>query len=116
MSHLELPKSAAAPADMFVGKSATADPVLPETAFVLESFSEAEAPVFETPLPDSRPTPQPEARGQLVSLSTLKEVKDYPKPIVRPVEIIDECLVPEICIDEYFGPCTNERPRSTRTR
>ncbi len=70
MSPLELPETAAEPADMVVGKSATADPVPPVTAFVLESFSEVEAPV---PLPDSGPTPLPEARGQLASLSTLKE-------------------------------------------
>ena len=112
MSDLKLPESAAAPADMFVGKSATAaDPVPPETAFILESFSEAEAPVFETPLPDSRPTPQPEARGQLASLSTLKEVKEYPKPAVRPVEILDECLVPEICIDEYLWSLYERTPK-----
>ena len=48
------------------------------------------------------PTPLLEARGQLASLSTLKEVKEYPKPAGRPVEILDECLVPEICIDEYL--------------
>ena len=111
MSHLELPEPAAEPADMVVGKSATADPVPPETAFVLESFSEAEAPVFETPLPNSRPTPLPEARGQLASLSTLKEVKEYPKPAVRPVEILDECLVPEICIDEYLWALYERTPK-----
>ena len=32
------------------------------------------------------PTPPPETRVQLVSLSMLKEVKEYPKPVVRPVE------------------------------
>jgi hypothetical protein len=52
-SHLTLPEPAVAPAAMSVGKAATADSDPPETA----AFSTAEAPVFEAPLPESRPTP-----------------------------------------------------------
>jgi hypothetical protein len=111
MSHLELPEAAAEPADMIVAKSGPSDPVPPETASVVEKISEAEAPAFETPLPDSRPTPLPEARRQLVSLSTLKEVKEHPQPAARPVEILDECLVAEICIDEYLWSLYERTPK-----
>ena len=69
-SHLNLPEPA-----VTVGKTAMADPDPPENASVLEAA-----------LPESRPTPQPETRVQLVTLSMLKEVKEYPKPAVRPIE------------------------------
>jgi hypothetical protein len=111
MSHLELPEAAAEPADMIVAKSGPADLVPPVTASVIESLSEAEVPAFETPLPDSRPTPLPDTRRQLVSLSTLKEVKEHPQPAVRPVEILDECLVAEICIDEYLWSLYERTPK-----
>jgi hypothetical protein len=48
---------------------------------------------------------------QLVSLSTLKEVKEYPIPVVRPVENPDECLVAEICIDEYLWSLYERTPK-----
>ncbi len=111
MSHLELPEPAVAPAAMSVGKSATADPDPARIAFVTTGFSAAEVPVVEAPLPDSRPPPPPETREQLVSLSTLKEVKEYPIPVVRPAETPDECLVPEICIDEYLWSLYERTPK-----
>jgi hypothetical protein len=111
MSHPELPEPVTEPADMVVGKSVPADPLPPEHASVVENPSEAEAPVFETPSTDYRPTPLPEARGQLVSLSTLKDVKEYPQHAARPVEILDECLVPEICIDEYLWSLYDRTPK-----
>jgi hypothetical protein len=45
----------------------------------------------------------------------LKEVKEDPKPVVRPIEAANECLVAEFCIDEYLWSLY-ERPKSTRTR
>ena len=110
-SHLKLPEPTVAPAAMSVGKAATADPDPPETASVLAGFSAAEVPVLEAPLRDSRPTPPPETRVQLASLSMLKEVKEYPKPVVRPVETPDECLVAEICIDEYLWSLYERTPK-----
>ena len=110
-SRLELPGPAAASADMVVGKSVPADPVPPETAFVLGSFSEAEAPNFEIPLHDSRPTPLPEARGQLASLSTPDPVTEHPAPAVQPVETPDGCLVAEICIDQYLWSLYQRTPK-----
>ena len=110
-SHLKLPEPTVAPAAMSVGKAATADPDPPETASVLAGFSAAEVPVLEAPLRDSRPTPPPETRVQLASLSMLKEVKEYQKPAVRPVETLDECLVAEICIDEYLWSLYERTPK-----
>lgn len=94
-SQLKLPEPAAAPAAMFVGTAATA----------------AEEPVFDAPLPDSRPTPLPETRVQLASLFTSDPVKEYPKPAVRPAETPNECLVAEICIDEYLWSLYEQTPK-----
>ena len=110
-SHLQLQQPTVAPAATSVGKAATADPDPPETASVLAGFSAAEVPVLEAPLRDSRPPPPPEMRVQLVSLSMLKEVKEYQKPAVRPVETLDECLVAEICIDEYLWSLYERTPK-----
>jgi len=108
-SHLNLPEPIVAPAA--ISEAATADPDPPETASVLAGFSAAEVPVLEAPLPDSRPTPPPETRVQLVSLSMLKEMKEYPEPVVRPAETPDECLVAEICIDQYLWSLYERTPK-----
>jgi hypothetical protein len=108
-SHLNLPEPILAPAA--ISDAATADPNPPETASVLARLSAAEVPVLEARLPDSRPTPPPETRVQLVSLSMLKEVKEYPEPVVRPSETPDECLVAEICIDEYLWSLYERTPK-----
>jgi hypothetical protein len=86
-------------------KGATADPDLPENA----STSAAEARVFEAP-PPSGPTP-PETRIKLASISTSDPVKEYPKSAVRPAETPDECLVAEICIDEYLWSLYERTPK-----
>jgi hypothetical protein len=108
-SHLNLPEPIVASAA--ISEAATADPEPPETASVLAGFSAADVPVLEGPLPDSRPTPPPETRVQLVSLSMLMEVKEYPKPVVRPAETPDECLVAEICIDQYLWSLYERTPK-----
>ena len=51
---------------------------------------------------------------RLASLFTSDAAKEYPKPVVRSVEILNECLVAEICIDEYLwstGKATEEWDR-----
>ena len=108
-SHLNLPEPIVASAA--ISEAATADPEPPETASVLAGFSAADVPILEGPLPDSRPTPPPETRVQLVSLSMLKEVKEYPEPVVRPAETPDECLVAEICIDQYLWSLYERTPK-----
>jgi hypothetical protein len=97
-SHIRLPEPAVPPATMSVGKAASADPEPPQPA----DFSAAEAPVFEPPLSDPGPTPPPQTRVQLAALATPDPVKVYHQPGVRPLETPDECLVAEICIDEYL--------------
>ena len=110
ISHFNLPEPTVAHA-MSVGKPAKADPGSPEPASVLAGFSAVEVPVLTAPLPDSSPTRLPEARAQLVSLSMLKEVKEDPKPVVRPIEAANECLVAEICIDEYLWSLYERTPK-----
>jgi hypothetical protein len=110
-SHLELPEPAVAPAAMSVGKAAPADPDPPEAGFVVAGISAAKVPVFEAPLPASVPTPLPETRVPLVSLFSSDPVKEYPKPAVRPIDTLDECLVAEICIDEYLWSLYERAPK-----
>jgi D-alanyl-D-alanine carboxypeptidase len=105
-SHLGWPDPAVAPAGTPIGKAAMADPDPPETP----GFSAAEAPVSEAPLLASGPTP-PETRVQLASLSASDPVKEYPKPAMRPVETPDECLVAEVCIDEYLWSLYERTPK-----
>jgi hypothetical protein len=107
----EPPTSTVAPVAMSVGEAATAAADPPEPAFVLAGVSAAEVPAVEAPLPDPRPTRPPETRVQLVSLFTSDPVKEYPKPAVRPVETPDECLVAEICIDEYLWSLYERTPK-----
>src|SRR5262249_3678866 len=81
---------------------ATADPGRHETAFGLAGVSAAEAPAVEAPSPDAGPTPPPETHERLVSLFRPEApVEEQAQPAVRPIEIVDECLVVDICIDEY---------------
>ena len=55
--------------------------------------------------------PPPEAPVQLASLFTSDPAKEYPKPAVRPVETPNECLVAEICIDEYLWSLYERTPK-----
>ena len=90
------------------GKTAVTDRESLENSSVLAGFSAAKASVLEAALPESRPEPQPQARERLVSLSTLKE---DPKPTARPIETPDECLVADICIDEYLWSLYERTPK-----
>jgi hypothetical protein len=47
----------------------------------------------------------------LASLFTSDPAKEYPKVVVRPVEILNECLVAEICIDEYLWSLYERTPK-----
>ena len=102
------PKPAVKPAAMPVSNAATADPNPPETP----STSAAEAPAVETPLPDSRPASPPETPFQLASINTSDPVPQYPTPVARSVETPDECLVADICIDEYLWSLYERTPKT----
>src|SRR5262245_10493451 len=89
-SHRERPEPAADPA--------TVDPGPHETA-----FGRADVSAVEAPSPDAGPTPPPETHERLVSLFRPEApVEEHLQPAVRPIEIVDECLVVDICIDEYL--------------
>ena len=103
-SHLKLPEPAVASAAVPAADAATLDPAARETAFVLAGVSAVEAP-----LPDSRPPPPTETR--LVSLFRPDPAEEYPQPAARPVETLDECLVVEICIDEYLWSLYERTPK-----
>ncbi|MBX9830179.1 MAG: peptidase M15 [Xanthobacteraceae bacterium] len=105
-SHLNLPEPA-----VMGGKTAMADPDPAENASVLAGSSAAKGTVLEASSSESRPTPRSEPRMQLVTLSTLKDVKEYPKPVVRPIETPNECLVAEICIDDYLWSLYERAPK-----
>src|SRR6516165_287905 len=80
-----------------------------ETAFRLAGVSAAEA-VVEAPLPDSFPTP-PETPVPLVSLLRPDPVEEDVHAAVRPVETFDECLMVDICIDEYLWSLYERTPK-----
>jgi hypothetical protein len=48
---------------------------------------------------------------RLASLFTSDAAKEYPEPVVRSVEILNECLVAEICIDEYLWSLYERTPK-----
>src|SRR5215831_13722572 len=92
--------------------AAAAGPGPRETAFGLAGVSAAEAPVDEAPLPDAGPTTPPETHERLVSLFRPEApVEEHLQPAVRPIEIVDECLVVDICIDEYLWALYERTPK-----
>jgi len=99
----KLPEPAAEPFAIFVGNAATPESDRRETAIA------AKAPVSDVPLVAS--APPLETQVQFASVSTSAPVKEYPKPTVRPVETPDECLVVEICIDEYLWSVYERTPK-----
>ena len=103
-------KPAVASAAVPATDAATVDPAVGETDVVPAGVS-AKAPVVEAPLPNSRPPPPPETRGQLVSLFRPEPAKDYLQPAAPPVETLDECLVVDICIDEYLWSLYERTPK-----
>jgi hypothetical protein len=108
-SHLKLPDPAGASAAMPAADAATVDPTPHETGFVLAGVSEA--PTVEAALRDSHPMPLPETRGRLVSLFRPEPETEDPQPAARPIETLDECLVIDICIDEYLWSLYERTPK-----
>jgi hypothetical protein len=79
------------------------------SALLLADISAAEVSVVEAALPESLTPPEP--RMRLASLFTSDPAIEYPKVAVRPVEIPNECLVAEICIDEYLWSLYQRTPK-----
>jgi hypothetical protein len=107
-SHLKLPEPAVASAAEPAADATSVDPTPRETGFVLAGASEA--PAVEAALPDSQPTP-PETRGRLVSLFRPEPENEDPQPVARPIETLDECLVIDVCIDEYLWSLYERTPK-----
>src|SRR5262249_39719458 len=111
-SDRERPEPAVASAAAPATDAATIDPGPRQTAFRLAGVCAAEAPVVEAPLPDAGPTPPPETHERLVSLFRPEApVEEAPQPAVRPIEIVDECLVVDTCIDEYLWALYERTPK-----
>jgi hypothetical protein len=93
-SHRELGEAAEASAAVPAADAADPDPR--ETTFGLASVSATEAP---------------EKRGPLVSLFRPEPVEEEAQPTARAVEPLDECLVIDICIDEYLWSLYERTPK-----
>jgi len=110
-SDRKLPEAAMASAAVPATDAATIDPG-PRETFGLAGVSAAEAPVVEAASPDAGPTPPPETHERLVSLFRPEApVEEAPQPAVRPIEIVDECLVVDVCIDEYLWALYERTPK-----
>jgi hypothetical protein len=86
-----------------VDKTSAADPYPLEIASIPAGVSAAEE--SEAPLQKSA------TRAQLASVSTSKEGKENPNPIVRPIELTDECPMAEACIDAYLWSLYERAPK-----
>ena len=95
-SHRELGEPAAASAAAPASGAATVDPGARETTFGLASVSAVEAP---------------ENRVPLVSLFRPDPVEEEARSTARAVEPLDECLVIDICIDEYLWSLYERTPK-----
>jgi hypothetical protein len=100
-SHRELSEPAAASAAAPASDAATVDADARETTFGLASVSATEAPVIEAS----------EKRLSLVSLFRPEPVEEEAQPAARAVEPLDECLVVDICIDEYLWSLYERTPK-----
>jgi hypothetical protein len=101
--HLKLP---APPAD-----AAKVDPNPHETALGLAG-SAADASAVEDASPEEGSTPPSETHERLVSLFRPEaQLEEETRPAVRPIEIVDECLVVDVCIDEYLWALYERTPK-----
>jgi hypothetical protein len=100
-SHRELGEPADASVAAPAADASTADPGARETTFGLASVSATEAPVIEAP----------EKRGPLVSLFRPEPMEEEARSAARAVEPLDECLVVDICIDEYLWSLYERTPK-----
>jgi hypothetical protein len=103
--HLMLPETTTVPSITTVSKTATPDPDRAETV-----GPATEAPVSETPLVPSAPTP-PEARLRLASVSTSDPMEEHRKPTMRRDGTPDECAATQTCIDDYLWSLYERAPK-----
>jgi hypothetical protein len=109
----------ATPAAMTVGEADIADQDAGEATFVLASVNATETPVFEDTASATDASPPPESRPRLVSLFRPDTEPEQEEPkqedtkpvVVRYVEPINECLVADICIDDYLWAMYERTPK-----
>jgi hypothetical protein len=87
--------------------ASTSDPV--QSAGEATPVEVADVRNGDVVLPESHPTATPPV--QLVSLFRSEPLEEKLKPAVRRVEIPNECLVAEICIDEYLWSFYERTPK-----
>jgi len=93
---------ATAKGDVSVGDVATALPV---------------GVTIEAPLPDASPMLPPEAPPvQMATVNVLDPVQEEAKKPVSSIERLDECPVPEICIDQYLWSLYERAPKVGATK
>src|SRR6266849_2510280 len=82
------------------------------TAMGEDGVSVTDVAILDADLPEPRPMPRPETpSAQVASASTPDPVQGYPKEAVSSLEIPDECLVAEICIDRYLWSVYQRAPK-----
>jgi hypothetical protein len=80
-----------------------AAPVNAPQATAMDNVSGADGASAEAALPGASPEPLPEEPPvQVATLSTPDPLQNETRATVPTIEIVDECLVAEICIDEYL--------------
>jgi len=99
-----------APTVASVAEAATTDPDRAEPAFVLAAVSATHLASVKAALPTLRPPPPKTPPVQVASLTTADPVQDYAKKAVSS-EILNECLVADICIDEYLWSLYERTPK-----
>jgi hypothetical protein len=101
--HLKLPAPATDAARV------DADPH--ETALGLAGAAATAAPADDDSSPEEGSTPPSETHERLVSLFRPEAPAEDLRPVARPIEIVDECLVVETCIDEYLWALYERTPK-----
>jgi hypothetical protein len=91
---------------------ATAAESVTGTATDTTAASNEPASIVEATLPDSSRTPPPETSPvQVATASTPDPEPNDAKEAVSSVEILDECLVADICIDRYLWELYQRTPK-----
>jgi hypothetical protein len=102
--HIKLPAPAA--------DAAAVEPDPRETALGLAGSAATAAPADDDSSPEEGSTPPSETHERLVSLFRPEApMEENSRPAAGPIEIVDECLVIETCIDEYLWALYERTPK-----
>ena len=89
----------------------TVDPGPSATRVVLASVAPTEMPVSANALPGSEAAPPSETRAKLVSLFAPAPADEVLKPAAPRIVIPHDCLVAEVCIDDYLWAMYERTPK-----